>query len=227
MSTTDTADLIESVNGLTDTVIGKVEEIDTRVEVKEKEVDEFLVNATPEKRYVQDIKIGGSTDYLYPVFWQFPDCSFGVGKLEISRHYSWNKNTLDDTHVASLLLQIEGNAAPWNGDANYLRLLRYRYKYNKTASHLQFAGFSYRESIDENPPEYGADGVNYRYSGVYLRGGLTYRLSSNWSFSPLRLQNEDDINETLELHRHLNTKFMVKPIPFSELVTPVEDFYVG
>lgn len=48
MSTTETADLIESVNDLTDTVIGKVEEIDTRIEVKEKQVDEFISNARAE-----------------------------------------------------------------------------------------------------------------------------------------------------------------------------------
>jgi hypothetical protein len=205
-------------------VAGKMGAIDAKVAAKEEEVDNFIQAATPEKRFVQTIKIGGSSDYLYPVFWQFPSNSFGVGKLEISRSYHWDKpHSLSATHVASLLMQMEGNAAPWSGDANYIKLSKYSEKYNNTASHLQFGGFAYRESLDDNPPAYGADGYNYVYSGVYLRGGgLTYRLSSNWVFSPIRLNDENDVNNTRELHTYLNTRFMVKPIPFSEQIIPVE-----
>ena len=223
-STTASVEQTAASQALAQEVAGKMGEIDAKVEAKALEVDSFIQEATPEKRYVQTIIIGGSSDYLYPVFWAFPSNSFGVGKLEINRHYPWDSpHSLSETHVAALLMQIEGNSIPWGGGANYLKLVKFNESYNSTASHLQFGGFAYRESMDANPPSYGADGYNYRYSGVYLRGGgLTYRLSSNWKFSPIRLNDENDINDTLELHTSLNTRFMVKPIPFSDRITPVE-----
>ena len=188
-------------------------------------VQQFLTDASPERRCVQEIKIGGSSDFLYPVFWQFPDNTFGLGKLEISRTFWWDKpHALHDTHVASLLLAIEGNGNLWGGDANFLRVKKYISQYNKTASHVQFAGFAHRRSTDDNPPSYGKDKVNYKFSGLFLRGGgLTYRISSNWKFDPIRLPDENDPNSERVLHTAENTQFYVTRIPVSELIEPVED----
>ncbi|WP_196223122.1 hypothetical protein, partial [Roseibium sp. RKSG952] len=189
-------------------------------------VDTFLAEAHPEKRYVQDIVIGGSPDRLYPVFWQFPKNDFGVGRLEISRQVTWDEpspfaENLSSTLVAALLLEIEGNGDAWSGDAGYLTCKKYSTRWANTASHLQFMGYAMRRS-----PETGAEeaGINYRYSGLYLRGGgITYRLSSNWIFDPARLPDEDDPDSERVLHTAgENTEYYVTSIPFEDLIEPVE-----
>lgn len=230
MGMTDINNAAAAQNALTGRINGFMDGLDAneaarnqRADAKMAEVDTFLANAHPEKRYIQNITIGGASDYLYPMFWRFPNNNFGVGRLEIARHYSWNRNTLHATHVAALLLALEGNAYPWHGDANYMKVAKYHYRYNKTASHLQFGAWCKRRSTDGNPPSYGADGTNYRYSGIYLRGGgLQYVLSSNWVFDPFRLPDEDDPVSELIAHTHLNTQFYATRIPFADLIEPVE-----
>jgi len=182
---------------------------------------------TTEKRHVQTITIAGSTDYLYPVFWQFPDNRFGVGKLEISRHYVWDHPVLSagPYHAASLLLQIEGNDTPWGGDAEYLKVLKYFWQYNKTASHLRYGGYAQREKIDAlGAAMYGLEDTNYTHSGIYLRGGgLRYRFSSNWPIRLVRLENEDRAGTRAVLYEYNNTRWYVQRIPFTALEDPTED----
>ncbi|TDO97451.1 phage tail protein [Marinomonas balearica] len=217
------ARLTQAVQDHTNETQSFLDKADGRVTEKENQVEQFLASATPEKRFVQKITVGGSSEYLYPVFWRFPSNDFGIGRLEISRHYSWNRGTLHDSHVASLLLSIEGNAYPWSGDTNYMRVKKAHYRYNETASHLQFGGYASRVSTDGNAPTYGSDGTNYLFSGVYLRGGgLDYVLSSNWEFTPLRLDDESDVNSTRVLHTYQNVAFTVSPIPMAEIKAPVE-----
>lgn len=222
---------IDDITELQSALDGKAQiaDFEARIVAKENQVDTFLANAHPEKRYQQTITIGGSPDYLYPVFWRFPDNGFGIGRLEISRHYSSNggvgERPLDSTrgHQAALLLAIEGNAYPWSGDSNYLRVVKYHYRYNKTASHLQFGGWCKRRGIDGNPPNYGGDGTNYSYSGIYLRGGgLQYVLSSNWIFAPRRLPDENDPASELIVHTYQTTQFYATRLPFSSLIEPAE-----
>jgi len=191
------------------------------------------LNRITERRHVQTITIGGSTDYLYPVFWQFPRSDFGVGRLEICRHFAWNPgvlsginraDVLSPAHVASLLLDIEGHGHKWDGDAEYLKVLKYFSRYNKTASHLRHAGYARREKINPNGAAlYGAEGTCYTHSGIYLRGGgLDYRISANWPIGLIRLPDEDSATARAMLWEHDNTRWYVQRIPFSELEEPVE-----
>lgn len=231
MSMADINNAAARLNAAADAYHGKIADINTRIAEKEADVVQFIAEATPERRFIQRITVGGSKDYLYPVLWTFPGSNFGVGHLEISRAYDWNAGLVLEgpslQHVAGLLLQMDGNGAPWSGDANYLHLKKYKSTYSDTASHLQFGAYAKRRSIDGNPPSYGVEGYNYLYSGVYLRGGgLEYVLSSNWVFAPLRLPNENDANSERILHTHQNTQFYVTRMAFADLVEPVEGTYV-
>jgi len=223
--------LTNAVQQHTNTTQTFLDNADTRIIAKENQVTSFLQQATPEKRFVQKITIGGSADYLYPVFWRYPRNDFGVGKLEISRNYGWNgsvgERPLDSSleHQAALLLQLEGNGYPWSGDANYQRVLKVSQSFNNTASHLQFGGFAHREPVDPSKlVDVGAEGFNYLFSGIYLRGGgLDYLLSSNWVFEPIRLPDENDANSKHILHTSLNTHFVINRLSFNDLIEPTED----
>ena len=229
------SELVSATNDLTNEVVGKMGSIDQRMGQAEQDFTSWRNATTAEQikgegRYLQDIVIGGSTDLLYPVWWQFPSNTFGVGKLAISRHYGWNGGVNErplnaaSVHQAALLLEMEGNATPWSGDANFLEIKRFNEKYNGTASHVQFGAYAFRESADGvNPPDYGPDGYNYIYSGCYLRGGgLLYRITKNWNGSIHYLDGSDPTAE-VELHRYQNSKFVVRPLPWSERVLPLED----
>ncbi|WP_275557319.1 hypothetical protein [Pseudoalteromonas sp. J010] len=80
----DIANLIQSTDALTAVVDNKAQQLDSqmaafdaRIAKKEQDVDEFIQEAMPETRYVQDIFIGGSKDYFYPVWWRFPHNAAG------------------------------------------------------------------------------------------------------------------------------------------------------
>ena len=93
-----------------------------------------------------DITIGGSTDFLYPVWWRFTDSGSGgraIGRIMISRYYSWNHEyrPLDPNrpHQASLLLDIEGWSYAWGGDPHIFNMLNFGEVYNGTVSHVAFS----------------------------------------------------------------------------------------
>ena len=49
-----------------------------------------------------------------------------------------------------------------------------------------------------NPPDYGADGTNYWYSGFYLRGGgLTYDIITNLDLDIKYHDGKDPHQETI------------------------------
>ncbi|PCK33131.1 phage tail protein [Pseudoalteromonas piscicida] len=236
----DIANLVKSTDALTAVVDGKAQQLDlqmaafdSRIAKKEQDVDKFIQEAMPETRYVQDIFIGGSKDYFYPVWWRFPSNSAGTSKLTIARHYSWNSDTKpffpNRSHQAALLLELEGNAFPWDGDANFLHIKRFHERYAPTVSHVAFKLNCYAERVDSDKPIYGGGGDGSlgpwhpTLSGLYLRGGgVTYRVIKNWkgnvSFSEGTSHEPIYIGETI---REENTaKWSVKPIPEQNRVAP-------
>ena len=118
-----------------------------QVDQMRSDVDSFLAAASPEPRIVQDITIGGSSDYFYPVFWPFPRNSSGISKITFCRDYNDNSGLSPQlpgsptpNHVAALLLHLEGCSTPWAGNANYMKICKYSARYNPTASHARFMG---------------------------------------------------------------------------------------
>ncbi|WP_462173819.1 phage tail protein [Pseudoalteromonas xiamenensis] len=241
----DIGALIVSTNQLTAVVDNKAQALDkqmaaldARVAKKEQEVDKFLQEALPETRYVQDIFIGGSKDYLYPVWWTFPSNSHGVGQITISREYHWNGGVgerplnTSSVHQAALLLELEGNACQWSGDANFMNIKRFSERYTNTASHVHFMMQCKAEKVDPNRDLYGggADGSvgpwSYISSGLYLRGGgLKYRITKNWKgdvnyFDGSSIERKS-IYEYNVANATSTVRWFVEPIPFTERKAPI------
>jgi hypothetical protein len=194
--TKDITGMTQAVDRLTQEVTGKMGQIDNKVEqAKEsfkqwqEEVEAADINGEASYRSVIDLT-GLSTDYYYPVWWRFPDNNHCTGQMSISRHYSSDAgldpfNNNKEPHVASLLLEMEGNASPWNGDANFLSVKRIHQRYRKTVRAIQFAMKSIARPVNGIKPLYG----NYKdgqvvgssvVSGCYLRGGLKYLVIKNF-----------------------------------------------
>lgn len=228
--------LVAAVNSLTANVNGKIQAINKEVNLKKTEVDTFLANAQPEPRIVQDITIGGSKDYFYPVWWIFPENDRAGGKLTISRCFNWNGEiderplNPDGPQQASLLLETEGNANKWGGDAKFMEIKRFHYSYNKTISHVHFAMYCKARKIDPSKPsKYVSNGDqlsprNYSYSGCYLRGGgLKYRIIKNWR-NPVSYNDGSSMDAvSIRKHTEENFEWYAEPIPLADVLLPNED----
>ena len=227
------ADLISGYTDLKSYFENSRNDIENRVRQKEQQVDQFLQDALPETRYVQDIKIEGSTDFYYPVWWRFPNSFSGTSSITICRHYSQNGSEgdrpLDPSrpHQAALLLELEGNAVGWDGDANFMQIKRFHERYNNTASHAQFRMYCHAETFDNLPihsgftPEFRAQ--HPRFSGVFLRGGgLNYRIIKNWKGD---VEFHDGSNmDRAELGQWSNgenaVRWFTMPQPISDRIRP-------
>ncbi|MDW6004716.1 hypothetical protein [Vibrio mangrovi] len=199
-------ELVTVTNHLTQVVDNKVAEIDQRVtEAKDsfeqqmtEAKDSFeqwrasarAINLDGEPRYNTVIDLTGlSTDYYFPVWWRMPTNNNGVSRLQIVRHYSTDsekdpfKN--HDPHVAALFTEFEGNACPWDGDANFLTIKRIHQRYRPTIRQIQFGMRCIARPIDGSKPLYnnytnGQNVYHSIHSGCYLRGGMTYNVLKNF-----------------------------------------------
>ena len=193
--------------------------LDDRVAAKEQQVNQFLAEAEPEKRMVQTLKIEGSSNYFYPVWFRFPGHEFGVGRLTVSRHYGWNPGTLHATHIAALLLELEGNAHAWSGDACFLDVKRFHERYQTSCSHVGFAGYARYKREGAEHQNQTEDAVDYRmpvYSTLYLRGGgLEYRFSANWA---INLQHA--LTTTRAYRSEAHGSWYVEPIALADQDKP-------
>ncbi|CDH32040.1 e14 prophage; putative tail fiber protein (modular protein) (fragment) [Xenorhabdus bovienii str. Intermedium] len=153
-----------------------------------------------EPRFNTTIDLTGlSSDRYYPVWWRFPSNDGANSWLTIHRSYAedrGDKNPFgkDETHLAGLLLQIEGGDSPWGGDAHYLNIKRISQTYRKTVKNIHHKMMSIARPIDGKFPildsaKSGDTVLCYTYSGCYLRGGLTYHITSN--FSGIRHSREE------------------------------------
>ncbi|MEZ9473446.1 hypothetical protein AB4211_24460, partial [Vibrio lentus] len=132
---------------------------------------------------------GISSDYFFPVWWAMPSNEHGGAEIEFTRGYTRDKNLNPFgegvTHVAGLLLQIEGNSYGWSGDAQYLQIKRISQTYRETVRKIGFRMSSIARPIDGNKPMYSNTKSGQvvgcpRFSGCYLRGGLSYTAMTNW-----------------------------------------------
>ncbi|CDM88966.1 putative tail fiber protein from lambdoid prophage (modular protein) [Xenorhabdus bovienii] len=155
-----------------------------------------------EPRFNQTIDLTGlSSDRYYPVWWRFPLNEHGANSwLTIHRNYAENRENKnpfgkDVTHLAGLEVQIEGSDTLWGGDAHYLNIKRINQRYRNTVKKIQYGMMSIARSVDGKYPLYydwkSGDITECRvYSGCYLRGGLTYHVTSN--FNSLDYSRKED-----------------------------------
>ncbi|KZN61561.1 hypothetical protein [Pseudoalteromonas luteoviolacea] len=224
--------LVDTVEEHTPKIQQSLAESAQKIADKEQQVDAFLANARPEQRIVQDITIGGSADYFYPVWFTMPDNEFGTARLEIHRFYAWNGAegerplTPLSNHQASLNLELEGSSNKSGGDANFLMIKRFSERYNMTSSHVAFQMFATQRLIDVTKPAFNnlADGtfdaLSNKFSGIYLRGGgLTYRFTKNWA-GDINFYDEHTPIELENFGATANAKLTVAPIPIAERIEP-------
>ncbi|WP_319940703.1 phage baseplate protein, partial [Xenorhabdus littoralis] len=175
-----------------------------------------------EPRFNTTIDLTGlSSDRYYPVWWRFPHNYDGANAwLTIHRTYSEDreKNPFGEnvTHLAGLQLQIEGSEVAWGGDAQYLNIKRIRQTYRNTVKNIRYQMMSIARPVDDKYPLYGGvksgDTVEAPVlSGCYLRGGLTYHVTSN--FFDIHYSREDgevEAHQSIQPHNNFEIKWMVK-----------------
>lgn len=237
------ADLVRASTELTGTVRGQSAAIDATVNAKIGQMDAWMVENTPERRYVTDITIHGSKDYFYPVWWRLQSSGAeGIHKVSVGRYFSWNGKpgerplNPDSEHQASLLLELEGSDTAWAGGPNFMEVKRFAEMYHGTVSHVAFAMYCRQYRIDTSKPVYVGveDGSFGAYcqtkSGLYLRGGgLRYRIVTNQALLEFGFDNGAGGNRVIETANHVNTRWEVSPIPASERIGPPQTLkaYVG
>ncbi|MEZ8138898.1 hypothetical protein ACED34_25680 [Vibrio splendidus] len=206
---------------LSDDVKGKIGQINATVAAKVKQLDAWKESATADKmkgvaRYKHIIDLTGiSSDYFFPVWWTMPNNEHGGAELEITRGYSRDRNLkpFGDgvTHLAGLLLQVEGSSYAWSGDAQYLQIKRISQTYRETVRKVGLRMSCIARSIDGSKPMYAGsksgDVVGCpKLSGCYLRGGLTYTAMSNWDAD---IHFSKEVGET-EIGRYSPSTFEIK-----------------
>ncbi|PHM55173.1 phage tail protein [Xenorhabdus sp. KK7.4] len=175
-----------------------------------------------EPRFNTTIDLTGlSSDRYYPVWWRFPHNYGGANAwLTLHRTYSedWEKKPFGEgvTHLAGLQLQIEGSEVAWGGDAQYLNIKRIRQTYRNTVKSIHYRMMSIARPIDDKYPLY--EGVKSGdivqspvFSGCYLRGGLTYHVTSNFGgIHYSREEGEIEAHQSIQPHNKFEIKWMVK-----------------
>jgi len=158
------------------------------VENKEKAVKNLGIEDSFEKFYTSTIDLTGlNVSRFYPVWWRFPD-RIGGNTINIFRRFSENAdlNPFGDKvlHVAGLNLQMEGNDGLWGGGAKYLKIKLLSQTYRKTMRNARHGILSIAR-LKENFPlinnyKDGDHIPSMLYSGLFLRGGLTYHVKTNF-----------------------------------------------
>ncbi|MBD2800239.1 phage tail protein [Xenorhabdus sp. M] len=191
-----------------------------------------------EPRFNTTIDLTGlSSDRYYPVWWRFPTNYNGANSwITIHRNYAENRDNKNpfgkETHLAGLEVQIEGSDTLWGGDSHYLNIKRIYQRYRTTVKKIQYGMMSIARPVNGKYPLYygwksGQIVDCYTHSGCYLRGGLTYHATSN--FSEIKYSRKD---EEVEIWSNANDedkeeiKWTVKSYNESELGKDYENMVI-
>jgi len=199
---TEVAALITAANNLTQTVIDKRSEITSTVNAKIAQLDNWKASLTPgklvaEPRYVSTIDLTGlSTDRYYPVWWAAVSGKGGIQRIVICRHYS-DDQALDpfntqNGNLAGLFLEIE-NIATLNSSLKYFTVVRLSQVLRTTVRNIRH-GMRCANVLPADghlsDTYHVQNKINPYRCGLYLRGGLTYSVISNYHKS-LNYSRED------------------------------------
>jgi len=147
-----------------------------------------LTRLSAEPRYKSIIDLTGlSTNKYYPVWWQHSSPQFGVQRIILARNNADDANLdpfgTDNSSIATLFLKIEQTnfynslTAP-----NYLHVKHLSQMTRKTVRNIRHAmrcaSILPADGQLSNNTWTQAKACPYK-SGLYLRGGLTYRFISN------------------------------------------------
>ena len=176
--------------------------------------------------YKQDIDLTGlPTDVFYPVWWTMPGNDAGETEITISRIFARDSEKAPFGegvyHIAGLSLQLEGVGFAWNGDANFLAIKRISQTYRETVRGVSFGMVCIARAVTGLKPLYlglvaGQVTTSPQFSGVYLRGGLSYTITKtfdypvNYSKLDTEVIIKDDVNADWEI------RWAVKPYALAQ-----------
>jgi len=193
MSTpTEVAKLITAANNLTQTVIDKRSEITSTVNAKIAQLDNWKASLTPQsiaaaKNYVSAIDLTGlSTDRYYPVWWSGVSGKSDIQRIVICRHYSDDEDldpfNTQNGNLAGLFLEIE-TIATLSSVLRYFAVVRLSQVLRKTVRNIRH-GMRCANVLPADghlsDTYHTQNKINPYRCGLYLRGGLTYRVISNY-----------------------------------------------
>ena len=183
---------------------------------------------------------GGLHDLLSDVVQRDVECvvcgnnagHLGLGKIVISRVFSWNggesERPLDSSrvHQAGLMLEIDGLDNPWGGEPEIFNVVTVGETYTGTVSHCTYRIKATKEWIDADGDKsytsYADESPSY--SGCYLRGGgLKYRIVTSWGYT-VAFQDGSESGGRTVLHDHGNSRWVVTPLNWADRVAPVTRF---
>ncbi|MBD2806342.1 phage tail protein [Xenorhabdus szentirmaii] len=191
-----------------------------------------------EPRFNTTIDLTGlSSDRYYPVWWRFPTNYNGANSwITIHRNYAENRDNKNpfgkETHLAGLEVQIEGSDTLWGGDSHYLNIKRIYQRYRTTVKKIQHGMMSIARPVNGKYPLYygwksGQIVDCYTHSGCYLRGGLTYHATSNFSgIKYSRKDEEVEISSSTSDQSTQEIKWTVKSYNESELGKDYENMVI-
>lgn len=223
--------VVDACNKLTDTVTNQIGKIEARMDTASSQFTTWR-NSVQAKDingralYKQEIDLTGlSTDVLYPVWWTMPGNDAGETEITVSRYFARDseKTPFGEgvIHIAGLNLQLEGAGYPWNGDANFLTIKRISQTYRETVRGISFGMICTARAVTGLKPMYsglvaGQLTTAAQFSGLYLRGGLSYTISKSFdypvNFSKLDTEviMKDDVTADWEV------RWVVKPYSLAQ-----------
>ncbi|SDU83883.1 hypothetical protein SAMN05216202_0359 [Pseudomonas mucidolens] len=205
--------VVEACNKLTETVTNQIGKIDARVDTAFSQFATWR-NSVQAKDingralYSQEIDLTDlPTDTFYPVWWRMPGNDNGETEVTVSRVYNRDAGLAPFgqgiVHIAGLNLQMEGCGHLWSGDSSFLTVKRISQTYRETARGVSLGMICIARSVSGVKPLYSGlkDGQVTQassYSGVYLRGGLSYTVNKSFAASVdhSRLDKEVPIGES-------------------------------
>ncbi|EDP59432.1 hypothetical protein [Vibrio sp. AND4] len=198
---------------LADKVKETSSQIEATVASKIEQLDQWKANVKADQisgqaRYAHDIDLTElPVDHFFPVWWKMATNEQGGCDITIARHYSRDHNLKPFgegiVHVAGLLLQIEGCDSGWGGDAQYLQIKRLSQTYRETVRKVAHRMMCIVRPVDGSRPIYsGVTSGNVVActvrSGCYLRGGLRYKVLTNWNADLKYSRELDEVEITRE-----------------------------
>ena len=185
------------------------------------------ISDTKKTIYRTEIDLTGlPTDVYYPVWWNFPDRT--IGRMEIYRHF-YRDEELDpfgdgDQHIAHLALEMEGSGHIWAGESNFLDIKRLGWRYRPTVRAIHFGAKCTIHQLDDLPIYGGyAEGDvvgSWVHSGCYLRGGLSYTVTSD--FEGIYYSRDENPVEMYRQKHSGGTGFILRTQP-----RKIDDAFLG
>ncbi len=163
-------------------------------------------------KHTQTLTIGGSEDFFYPVWWQWPaftDGAYGLEIVSTSPHKYLHMKLSGVRHHPDAILfsmavdMIREESAPTRKLCSHVSAGMYM----KDVTSNRLSARSYHPASD-------------RYSGLYLRGSNTYKIVKDWAGDVNSFVGGENARHTTVSSQNNAPRFYVDRIPYSARQSP-------